>query len=148
MAWVDLASNQMPTFTDAQSGGFTLNSGQSSVTSNECMTKSQALTKYNLNSSNMSAYASNQLVPKSTWVSGVSYDLYNANQYACGGGIVGTAVVALPSGTTVEYSKYYYSYVDVGTYAYVITSSASSGLGLILTNDPQTTLFNACNIAL
>lgn len=69
MAWSDLASNQMVSFTDAQSGGFTLNSGQSPVTSNQCMTKSDALTKYALDSSYMSSYASNQLVPKSTWVS-------------------------------------------------------------------------------
>jgi hypothetical protein len=73
MSWSGLASNQMVTFTDAQTSPFTLNSGQSSVTSNECMTKSQALTKYNLDASAMSAYANNQLVPKSVWVSGVTY---------------------------------------------------------------------------
>jgi hypothetical protein len=73
MAFVDLASNEMVTFTNAATGGFTLNAGQSNVTSNECMTKTQALTKYNLSSSAMSAYASNQLVPKSTWVNGITY---------------------------------------------------------------------------
>lgn len=69
MAFVDLASNEMVTFTNAATGGFTLNAGQSNVTSNECMTKTQALTKYNLSASAMSSYASNQLVPKSGWVS-------------------------------------------------------------------------------
>lgn len=71
MAWSSLASNQMVSFTDAQGGGFALQSGQSNVNSNQCMTKSEALAKYVLNASNMSSYASNQLVPKSTWVSGV-----------------------------------------------------------------------------
>ena len=73
MSWSGLASNQMVTFTNAQTSPFTLNAGQSPVTSNECMTKLQALTKYNLDASAMSAYANNQLVPKSVWVSGVVY---------------------------------------------------------------------------
>lgn len=64
------ASNEMVTFTQAQSLGFSLNSGQSHVTSSECMTKTQALAKYNLDASAMSAYASNQLVPKSAWAAG------------------------------------------------------------------------------
>lgn len=62
------ASNQMVTFTAAQSLGFSLNAGQSAVTSNQCMTKSDALTKYELDATAMSAYANNQLVPKSTWI--------------------------------------------------------------------------------
>lgn len=64
------ASNQMVTFTQAQSLGFGLNPGQSSVNSNECLTKAQALAKYNLNAGAMSAYASNQLVPRSVWAAG------------------------------------------------------------------------------
>jgi hypothetical protein len=64
------ASNQMVTFTQAQSLGFALNAGQSSVNSNECLTKAQALAKYNLNAGSMSAYASNQLVPRSVWATG------------------------------------------------------------------------------
>jgi hypothetical protein len=64
------ASNQMVTFTQAQSLGFGLNPGQSHVTSTECMTKAQALAKYNLNAGAMSAYASNQLVPRSVWAAG------------------------------------------------------------------------------
>lgn len=72
------ASNQMVTFTAAQSLGFSLNSGQSAVTSNQCMTKNDALTKYNLSSSAMSAYANNQLVPRSVWVSGAFSLLYTS----------------------------------------------------------------------
>ena len=70
MPWNDLASNQMVSFTDAQGGGFTLQSGQSSVTSNQCMTKSDATTKYVLDTSYLTSYASNQLIPKSVWVAG------------------------------------------------------------------------------
>ena len=60
------ASNQMVTFTQAQSLGFALKSGQSHVTSNQCMTKADILAKYNVT---ISGYADNQLVPKSAWVS-------------------------------------------------------------------------------
>ncbi|TDE53750.1 fibronectin type III domain-containing protein [Flavobacterium sp. GT3P67] len=73
------ASNQMVSYTQAQSLGFALNSGQSHVTSTQCMTKTEALAKYNLNASSMSAYASNQLVPKSAWVSAVVYYTYTLN---------------------------------------------------------------------
>jgi uncharacterized protein (TIGR02145 family) len=72
MAWNDLLSNQMVSYTDAQGGGFTLNAGQSNVGSTQCMTSSQAQAKYNLNAVSMSAYASNQLVPKNVWVNGVN----------------------------------------------------------------------------
>ena len=71
MPWNDLLSNQMVSFTDAQGGGFTLNAGQSNVNSLQCMTKAEALAKYNLDAASMSSYASNQLVPKSAWVNGV-----------------------------------------------------------------------------
>jgi hypothetical protein len=46
-----------------------LKPGQSSVTSNKCATKTEALAKYNLNASSMNAYTDNQLVQKSAWVS-------------------------------------------------------------------------------
>ncbi|AXQ66546.1 MAG: hypothetical protein [Caudoviricetes sp.] len=62
------ASNQMVTFTEAQSLGFSLKSGQSHVTSSQCMTKNDALVKYNIDASAMSSYANNQLVPRSVWV--------------------------------------------------------------------------------
>lgn len=81
MPWNDLASNQMVSYTDAQGGGFTLQAGQSSVTSNQCMTKADALAKYVLNSSFMASYADNQLVPKSTWVSQVSSVVFSGAYY-------------------------------------------------------------------
>lgn len=130
MAWSSLASNQMVSFTDAQGGGFTLQSGQSPVTSNQCMTKNDALTKYVLNSSYMASYASNQLVPKSTWVAGiVSYNFpfnstqnntgllacligsYNTNVYCADATITSSSIIYSDSGLTTLYnglSKYYY----------------------------------------
>ena len=76
------ASNQMVTFTQAQSLGFALKSGQSHVTSNQCMTKSDALAKYNVDADAMSSYANNQLVPRSVWVKLNSYEstLTNSSQ--------------------------------------------------------------------
>lgn len=65
MAWNDLLANQMVSFTDAQGGGFTLKSGQSPVTSNQCMNKTDALAKYNLDTASMNAYSALQLIPKS-----------------------------------------------------------------------------------
>ena len=65
MAWNDLLANQMVSFTDAQGGGFTLKSGQSAVTSNQCMNKTDALAKYNLDTASMNAYSALQLIPKS-----------------------------------------------------------------------------------
>lgn len=64
------ASNQMVTFTAAQSLGFSLNSGQSHSSGSQCFTKAAALAKYNLDANAMSAYASNQLVPRSVWFTG------------------------------------------------------------------------------
>lgn len=80
MAWSTLAANQMVSFTDAQEGGFTLNGGQSHVTSTQCMTKNDALTKYNLVASNMSSYTNTQLVPKSAWVNGLG-NMWTINSY-------------------------------------------------------------------
>lgn len=79
MSWSTLASNQMVSYTDAQGGGFTLNAGQSSVTSDQCMTKTDALAKYSLNATNMSTYGALQLVPKSAWVNGVTLPYYYGN---------------------------------------------------------------------
>ena len=76
-----MESNQMVTFTQAQSLGFALKSGQSHVTSNQCMTKSDALAKYNVDADAMSSYANNQLVPRSVWVSGFVGVPFSSNLY-------------------------------------------------------------------
>ena len=77
------ASNQMVTFTQAQSLGYTLNSGQSHTLTDKCMTKSEALAKYNLNASAMSSYASNQLVPKSVLMNVSNYYTYQISAGGC-----------------------------------------------------------------
>jgi hypothetical protein len=66
MAFADLAYNQGVSFTNAQSGGFILKPSQSSVTSNEQMTKLDATTKYYLNTSNiyLAPKPDNQIVVK------------------------------------------------------------------------------------
>jgi hypothetical protein len=58
----------MVTFTAAQSLGFSLKPGQSSVTSNKCATKTEALARNNLNASSMNAYDQSTST-KGAWVS-------------------------------------------------------------------------------
>jgi uncharacterized protein (TIGR02145 family) len=72
MSWSGLANNQMVSFNDVQTSPFTLLSGQSVVNSNQCMTKLNALTKYNLNATIMSSYSDSQLVPKNVWGTDIS----------------------------------------------------------------------------
>lgn len=79
MPWATLASNQMVSYTDAQGGGFTLQPSQSAVTSNQCMTKTDATTKYVLDTSYLTAYASNQLIPKSVWFIGCCIPTLNSS---------------------------------------------------------------------
>lgn len=122
MAWSSLASNQMVSFTDAQGGGFTLQSGQSNVTSNQCMTKSDALTKYVLNSSYMSSYASNQLVPKNTWVAGTTSYSFNFST---------TSATTPSSACALSYGLTLYS-----------NSSTLSLSTILYTDSGLTTLFN------
>ena len=71
MAWGDVESNQMVTDTNMQTSGIALNAGQSATSLGKCMTKSELITRYNVNTSLMSSYASNQLVPRSVIASGV-----------------------------------------------------------------------------
>ena len=102
------ASDQMVTFTQAQSLGFSLKSGQSHITSNQCMTKIEALAKYNLDASAMNSYASNQLVPRSAWVNGAFYigQPYQGGKiaYLDGTGIHGF-IVTNSYGTNVKWNS-------------------------------------------
>jgi uncharacterized membrane protein YjdF len=111
------APNQMVSFTQAQSLGFSLNPGQNHVSSNQCMTKSQALSKYNLDQSAMSSYASNQLVPRSAWVFSVTYTyVYWWTSYCFGG----TLYLLLGSDGKIYsvddnlYTGYAYEYIGPG----------------------------------
>jgi hypothetical protein len=64
-----LANNQMVSeAAAAASGNLTLKSGQSGTNSNKCMTKTEALTRYQVDSGAMSAYVSNQLPPSEVWI--------------------------------------------------------------------------------
>jgi len=61
MAWSDLANNQAISFTDIQTSGFVLKTGQSHVTSNQCMTRDDIVNKYCVN---VTFTANNQLAVK------------------------------------------------------------------------------------
>lgn len=68
MSWSARTSNMAVCFTDLQSAPFTLKSGESHVTSNNCMTKLDALNKYELEPAYMSEFSNNWLVPKYSFV--------------------------------------------------------------------------------
>jgi hypothetical protein len=61
MAWSDLANNQAISFTDIQTSGFILKTGESHVTSNQCMTRDDIVNKYYVN---VTFTANNQLAVK------------------------------------------------------------------------------------
>lgn len=119
MAWNDLASNQIPTFTDLQTSGFSLNAGQSAVTSNECVTKANALAKYNLSSTAMNAFASNQLVPKSSYASGAvtSYSYTVKLSETLGNVCTATPVTIYSESST--WSTFMGLYSDAGLTTYI-----------------------------
>ena len=158
MAWNDVASNQMVSYFDASTSGIPLLSGQSHFTTlpaaNQCMTKANMQAKYSLNASNLSAYASNQLVPKSAWVAGItSYNTlalngyYNSSPDACSAGpvdphyavwtsvtpaVVGTRIYLNSTLTTVGtgYSLGFYHRSDTGQ---IITANSNGYIATIHT---------------
>jgi chitodextrinase len=67
MAFSNLSENQVVTEADASTSDFILLQGQSHGTTNLCMTKQAATTKYDLLASNLTPYANNQLIPRSVW---------------------------------------------------------------------------------
>lgn len=158
MPWATLASNQMVSYTDAQGGGFTLQPGQSAVTSNQCMTKTDATTKYVLDTSYLTAYASNQLIPKSVWFIGcciptlnsVVYSGANVNiNWTLGCGTCSAVTVQSStdnvnwgSGTGSCTSPRTYTAPTVVTYYRLITNcinSQNSGVSNVITFTPTTT---------
>jgi hypothetical protein len=75
------------------------------------------------------------------------YDFYEANQYACGErNLVGTAIIAFPAGTSVNFSRFYNSDTDIGTYAYQPLYGVFFGPGLIMNTIAYTTIPLACPI--
>lgn len=86
MAWSDLANNQAISFTDIQTSGFILKTGESHVTSNQCMTRDDIVNKYYVN---VNFTANNQLAVKSLCVKTTyAYTLsapYATSAQACAG---------------------------------------------------------------
>lgn len=111
MAFADLSPTQAVSFTDAQSSGFALKAGQSHVTSNQCMTKSDALAKYVLNATSMNSFSDNQLVPKNNWATGV----------------VGNAITVYLSNPSADATCGSHSY---GLTVYSTNTSISNGITL------------------
>ena len=63
MAWDNLASNQMVSYSEALTSPFALRTSPGS--GNQCMTKAQILAMYYVT---ISGYSDNELVPKSVWI--------------------------------------------------------------------------------
>jgi hypothetical protein len=85
MAWSDLANNQAISFTDIQTSGFVLKTGQSHVTSNQCMTRSDIQNKYyvNVTSTDMNQLAVKALCLQTTYAYSLSAPFATAAE-ACG----------------------------------------------------------------
>jgi hypothetical protein len=76
-----------------------------------------------------------------------TYDLYEATQYECGTrDAVGTTIIAFPTGTSVNYSRFYNSDTDLGTHAYQPYATSLSGPGLIMNTIAYITIPLACPI--
>jgi hypothetical protein len=76
-----------------------------------------------------------------------TYDLYEATQYECGTrDAVGTTIIAFPTGTSVNYSRFYNSDTDLGTHAYQPYATSLSGPGLIMNTTAYITIPLACPI--
>lgn len=75
MSWSTLANNQFVCFNDMSESGIPLNSGQSHIYTQQFITKAEIITKYNVNTSYLTSFASNQWIPKSALTTGVvSYE--------------------------------------------------------------------------
>ena len=79
----------------------------------------------------------------------IIYDLYIADKYDCTTeASIGTAIIAFPTGTSVNYTKFYNSDTDIGLYAYKPSSTSASGPGLIMNTTPYDTVLIACPIGI
>ena len=162
MSWAAIASNQCVSF----------NNLQDAVTTNvfvikaaipvslEQITKTDADTYVYIDTAYgpYAAKASNQLVVKSdlqpppttTTTTTISYDIYTAEKYDCASCTIfaSPVLVALPSGSTPNYSNYYVPSIgsgEQGLYSYVLLAS-SVGAGLILENQSYALCADACNV--
>jgi hypothetical protein len=147
--------NQMISFSQAQSLGFALNAGQSHVNSTQCMTKADALAKYNLSASAMSSYANNQLVPRSAWVNGVAYFTYTMRLGASEGESAtctnnnGQTLTMYSNQSSVSIPMTFYVNTSLtttypaGGYAYYL---ASSNQLVTINNSGQITAISSCQV--
>jgi hypothetical protein len=130
MAWSGLLVNQMVSEIDAQTSGFTLNSGQSHGTTNLCLTKAAAFLKYNLSATaNTNALATNQLIRKDFWISGgfSAYMTVGANaHYGYRLGLYGSMTdtnIANPAGQNAILQDLYWA---TGTLAFGIVNGSTT----------------------
>lgn len=145
MSWSSLTSNQMVSYTDAQGGGFSLNSGQSNVASNQCMTKNDAFTKYNLlATTNTNGLSSNQLMRKDYWVNAVGGNAFTFGSIDATSAEISctysnTGLTLYSSDTTLVVGSYLfidsglttlfipeYPYMHSGSYSYEIGGDAGN----------------------
>jgi hypothetical protein len=76
-----------------------------------------------------------------------TYDFYIAEQYACGErNLVGTATIAFPTGTPINYDRFYNSDTDIGIYAYQPVEFTEVGPGLIMNTIAYITIPLACPV--
>jgi hypothetical protein len=76
-----------------------------------------------------------------------TYDLYEATRYDCSTETSsGTFIIAFPTGTSVNYAKFYNSNTDLGTYAYQPFATSISGPGLIMNTIAYNTIPFACPV--
>ena len=129
MAWSNVASNQMVTFTNAQTSGAILKPGQSQVPSDKCMTRLDIVTKYNVNINSLLC-ADNQLAPKSLWEisSGFSaiMTVGATNQYGYREGIYGSISsnnISSPAGANAVLRDLYWA---GNTLAFTITNGSTT----------------------
>jgi streptogramin lyase len=128
------ASNQMVTFTQASTLGFSLNAGKSHVTSNQCMTKSDALAKYSLSAGSMIVFDNNQLVPRSSWVSTITSSIL---------GTTGTG----PRGITIDASgNIYTANINANNVSKITPSGVSTILGTTGTTPSGITIDASGNV--
>lgn len=107
MAWGDLTSVNWVSFTNMQTSGIPLKSGQSHTTSNEWMTKAEVIAKYSVNEANsyLAAKSSNQWVAKRDLETGLIITFAVSGIYDGSYGVdiqLGVSL-ALPAATTVYF---------------------------------------------
>jgi hypothetical protein len=85
--------------------------------------------------------------PTTTTTTTIEYSHYEATRYNCSTEASdGTFIIAFPVGFSVNYTKYYNSNTDIGTYAYQPFAGVPSGPGLIMNTTEYGTISIACPI--